>query len=138
MVDFASAAATAKRLIEANGRTVTLLKLNRTEADPTKPWRGPDTDADPSAAGEGGKLVVKAAFVPARGTGFGRDINASPNPLLSDVEQFALIAAASLPTGTDLEDFDLMRDRSKLWRIIFAGLLAPADTDVVWEVGVGR
>ena len=148
MADFVKAAATAKRLIEANGRSVTFFKLNRTAADPTKPWRGPTLDADPTSALEGSKVTAKAAFVPASGSGFGRDARdrttaaqrqegGAGGTLVRDIKQIALVAASSMPSGTDLELFDAMRDGDRVWKIQFANILAPATTDIIWEVGVG-
>ena len=40
MADFVKLAATAQRLVEANGRAVDLFRVNRTPDDPARPWRG--------------------------------------------------------------------------------------------------
>jgi hypothetical protein len=137
--DFVKLAATAKRLIEQSGRAVTLYKQNREPADEAQPWRGPDMSVPPSSAEGGGRLSgVKAAFVPARGSGFGRDYVERQDDLSRNVEQVALIAATSLPAGTDLGAFDSMLDGSTVWRIYFAAKLAPATTALCWELGVGR
>lgn len=41
MVDYVSLRAVAEKLIDTNGRDVTLRRLNRTAANPSEPWRGP-------------------------------------------------------------------------------------------------
>lgn len=52
MVDYNRARATAKRLIEQNGRDVQLYRITREPADSATPWRGPtSTDAVLSATG---------------------------------------------------------------------------------------
>ena len=44
MVDYTALAATATRLIEANGRSITVLARSQLPDDSAKPWRGPDPD----------------------------------------------------------------------------------------------
>lgn len=134
MVDYAKLAATSLRLIEANSRSVTLFKTNRTPADSAKPWRGPDLSADPDDAEGGDTLAVLAAFVGARGSGFGRDARERENTVVKDGTQFALVANSSLPDGTNLREFNALRDGDDLWRIVFVGELKPATTSLVWEL----
>lgn len=138
MPDYVRLAATAKRLIEANGRNVTLYKPNTTPANPSQPWRGPDTTSPPDSGKGGDSLTVLACFVPARGTSFGADRTARPGSLLEDVEQYALIASTSMPDGTDLTQYDSIDDGSNIWQIVFSGELRPSTTSLIWEVGVKR
>lgn len=127
MVDYARLAATAKRLIEANGRTVTLYRNGREVADASKPNRGPArTAATP--------LTPKAAFVPPRGTGFGFDLTLDPS-LEESVDQVALIAADSVP-GEDLETIDRLTDRLRPYQVVTVGRLQPGDRPVLFEIGV--
>jgi len=130
VVDYANLAALAKTLIEANGRTVTLLKRNTTPTTPGAPWEG-NTGAPSS--GTGGAIAV---FVPARGTSFGADAVARENTLIDDIEQFALIASTSLPANTDLNAYDTIDDGTHIWKIVFAGELQPGATSLIWEIGV--
>ena len=59
MADLATLALTAKRLIDANGRTITVRRLSRVEEDPAKPWRGTtDVRTTPDAT-----VSVKGVFV---------------------------------------------------------------------------
>ena len=57
MVDYTKLAATADRLIKANGREITFIGKSQTPADPTKPWDGPTDGTDT-------KLILKGVFVP--------------------------------------------------------------------------
>lgn len=63
MADFVKLAATAKRLIDGNGRLVRLIALDFDVDDPAKPWLGPvDPRGTPAKA-----LEVNAAFLPLAG-----------------------------------------------------------------------
>jgi hypothetical protein len=143
VVDYDKLAATAKRLVEANGRAVTLLKANRSPETPSEPWRGPDVSDEPGVA-EGGDSIsgVLACFVPL-GSGLGllgmdraAEIDGGPS-LLRNVEQVALVAATSLPNGTDLAEFDAIRDGGRIWKIHIVSSLRPATTGLIWSLGVG-
>ena len=144
MVNVAKLAATAKRLIEKPGhsRTVTLYKPNTEPANALQPWRGPAAAEEPSSAKGGSKLVCKACFVPVRGTGFGIDAqfrggdNEGAQGEVRDVREVALIAAKSLPTGTDLRGYTKLNDGTRMRSIYFAGLLSPGDTQVIWELAL--
>lgn len=138
MPNFTRSAALAKRLIEASGRTVELLKLNRDPLNSAAPWRGPDMTAEPASADGGDSVEAIACFVPARGAGFGRDAFDREASTVRDAQQVALIASTSLPANTDLSRFDVIRDGTDVWKIVFVGELRPASTSVVWEVAVTK
>lgn len=137
MPDFVKLAATAKRLVEGSARTVTFFKANRLPADAAKPWRGPES-GDPTALEGGATLEVLASFVPVGGSGLGRDEMDRPGTLIRDAQQFALVAATSLPDGTDLAEFDSIEDGSTVWKIVHVAELHPADTGLLWSVAVTR
>lgn len=126
MVDFVKLAATAERLIEANGRSVTVTKQGKTPVDPNQPWRGSSTPVLDSVTGI-------AAFV-------------SPGDLgkvvtnvdqLKRVDQVALFAANN-DGGKLLEDFDTITDGSVIWKIHRAELLKPGATRLLYLFEVGR
>ena len=71
MVDFVSLAATAQRLIEENGRSVTLFRKDRTPANAAEPWRGPDLTAPDPVAGIGPVKVVPTCLVAAHDADLG-------------------------------------------------------------------
>lgn len=138
MVDYAKLATTAQRLVEANGREVTLFKMNRDPDDSSKPWRGPDTSDVPDDIEGGETLTVTAAFVGARGTGFGRDARERDETIVKDGVQFALIATDSLPDGTNVREFNALKDGDELWRILFVGELRPSTAGLLWEVELSK
>lgn len=118
-MDYVRSAATAKRLIEKNGRTVEIIKVETDPADASKPWRGP---ADPS-----------------------RTVVASPKALIVDVEEKdvdgslvrlgmrkAYIAHTSV--NMDLSDTDFVRDSSRDYKVCKVGVIKPADTPILYEL----
>lgn len=133
MPNFVKLAATAARLIEASGRTVTLLKYNRDPADAGEPWRGPITSAEPSEAEGGAAVPATAVFVPASGGGFGSKATDREQTLVRDAQQIALVASNSID-GADLREFDALRDGADVWKIVSAEELRPGSTSLVWEV----
>lgn len=136
MVDYAKAAATAKRLIEAAGRDVDLFRVNRTPDNPAKPWHG--VSGSPTVP-EGGKVEpAKMVFVPPAGSGFGKLIQDLTGELKVAFEQVGLLASSSLSAGTDAEAFDSMRDGSDLWKIVLRGHLKPGDTSLIYVLGLAR
>lgn len=144
MPDFTRAAALAKRLIEASGRSVTLYKLDRTPDDPTKPWRG--TDGPPSNAGGGKTIPAIAAFVPASGSGMGKMVADAGGSLSVAFDQVALLATGSIPAGVtpdDIEECDSMLDETaggseQVWKIVTRGHLRPASESIMFVLGVKR
>lgn len=140
MADFVKLAATAKRLVEANGRAVTLFKINRDPDAPAEPWRGTST---PAAPGSGGLEIpdVVVAFVPATGGGFGKMIQDLGGTLQVAFDQVGLLASDSLPAGvtpTNVEEADAIRDGSDLWKIVTRGHLRPASKSLLFVLGLKR
>lgn len=133
MVDQVKLAATAERLIEANGRSATFRKRDRTPENASQPWRGPDKVP---TAPDGASVTAIACFVPAGNTSFlgeGRLVAAD----LSDrFDQVCLVAHDSLPTGTRLEDFSTVEDDSRAWKIARAELLQPGGTRMIYALGL--
>lgn len=130
MVNFAKAAALAKRLIEANGRNVTVVKMSQTAANSAQPWRA--SEATPEAS-----YGVIAAIVPATGSGLGRQ-RVVDGTLEDSYDQVALVAASSLPAGVSLEGFTFLDDGSTRWKIGTVETLNPAATTVLYSIGLRR
>lgn len=126
MADFAKLAAAAQRLISANGRTVVIAKLGSAPQDTDQPWRG--------QSDYGATLVTgKAVFVSERDLGYTvRDEDNVRRP-----DKVALFAAAD-DGGHELETFDEIRDGNVVWRIMKVGVLAPADTRLIYMFEVTR
>lgn len=122
MANFAKLAATAKRLIEKNGRTVTLKKRGQAVADPTHPWRGADEAGVVS-------VDVKAVIL---------DYVLTPDT--SDFVKRGLKRAlvAALSATEDLRDFTIMTDGAETWELLECKTLAPADTRLLYEFQVRK
>lgn len=125
MADFAKLRKTAERLIEKNGRTVTLTRNGSTPTDAVKEWRGQSTPVVETVAGIGvfvssemGKRVDNIADV-------------------KRIRQVCLFAAAN-DGGKQLETFDTITDGALTWRIVGAELLAPASTRMIYQFEVER
>lgn len=134
MVDLVKAAATAKRLIEANGRSVQLFKVDRTPADTSEPWRG--VSGAPSTAAGGASQAAIVAFVPATGGGFGKVTSDRPGTLATAVTTVGLLAANSVPSSVDVSQFDSIRDGAKIWKIVAREELRPATGSIMWQLGL--
>lgn len=130
MVDMAAAATTAQRLVEANGRTVTIQQRSTTPADANKPWRGP-------AAAQGATLSAILCFVPLAGGGLGQLFEDVPRELIRSATGGALVASLSVP-GADLAAYDTVLDGAQAWKILFAQELRPSSTSILWALGLTR
>lgn len=128
MVDYARSLALAQRLINANGRTITLRQLSGTAADSDKPWEGPSDTTVTTA------VTAKAVFVPHNGQEdlgkFGVD-----DELFKRFEQVALVAS----DGTnDFNDFQQVVDGGRTWTIGLIRELRPGDTSIMYVLGLNR
>lgn len=138
MPNYTRLAATAKRLVEKNARSVTLFKAGRTPANASEPWKGPSTSVDPSGANAGATVTVLAAFVPKSGTDLGSASRDRLRDSVKDRTKIALIATTSLPADTDLSQFDSIRDGNDVWRIVGTDELKPSTTSLLWEIEVTK
>lgn len=139
MANFTRAAATARRLIEANGRLVQLFKYNRTPDDTAKPWRGQSSTPHPSK--EGGQIPATVAFLPASGSGMGKLIQDNGGSLAVAFDQVGLLASDSIPspyTPEDVEQADAVRDGDDVWKIVTRGHLRPATKSILFVLGLKR
>ncbi len=136
MVDYVRLAATAQRLVEANGRSVTAYKTNRTPDNPAEPWRGTSSTPSTGAGGDSAPLII--AFVPPRGTGLGKLLERADGTLLDTIEQVGLLAADTVPAGDDIESFDQVLDGSTLYKIEQRETLKPGDTAVLHVLGLSK
>lgn len=123
MVNYVSLAATAKRLIDSNGRDVTLAKLDRTPADVNKPWRaggGSDTTTGP----------LKAVIVPFEAE--------DDDGAVTRSEDMVAYVAASDTDPAEIETYDRLLDGADVWRIKKVITINPGDTRVVYEIMIER
>ena len=123
-------AQSAKTLIESTGREITLRKRNRASADPAQPWNGP-------AAGSDEEVTLTATFVPVSSAqSLGMRIDRIDGA--SEATQVAIIAPGSPYSGFDLAEADEIIDGSIVSKVTFVETLKPADTVVLYYLGVKR
>lgn len=118
MVDYVSLAATALRLIDTNGRDVTLTKKDRTPANAAQPWRGPGV-ADTT-------VVVKAVVFPF-------DAEDIDGELVRREDKRAFVSASAAGVN-EVEDFDFLTDGSDIFKIQRVRVIAPGDTRVLYDI----
>lgn len=115
----------ATRLIDENGRTITLSKTSLTAADPAKPWEGPAAATTTTTA--------KAVFldpITSRDWGFVDEQDAF---LEHRADQIALVAGT-----VDIEDNDTIVDGTIVWKINKTVTLKPGDTALIHQLYVNK
>lgn len=129
MVDFTKLAATAQRLLGANGRSVTFIRHSQSLADAGKPWQGPT-----SARGTPDETSVQnAVFVqPSSASQLG--IASEQSDLVMKSDQIMIVA----PGTVDLTIFQEVLDDGVYWKITGIEVLRPGATTVLAFVGVAR
>lgn len=115
MANEAAALALAKRLIDANGRSITIVQLAKTAQDPSRPWRGPTNPRAPALR----SVTGFGCFVPLGGSDLGVTF-----PDDAPGTQVLLFPAAD-DLGLPLEDFDEIIDGSARWAISNVQVLQP-------------
>lgn len=125
MVNYVRAAATAKRLIEANGRNVTLVRKNQTPADAAKPWRQPASAANETVG------TVKGVFYPI-------EEKLEDGSIIRKAEEKVMIAHDSLDPAQNIEDIDHILDGTNVYKVIEACPLGPGSVRIAYEFVVKR
>lgn len=130
MVDLAPIIATAQRLITENGRSVTLVQLDKDPPDTDKPWAGP---TDPRAVPEA-TLTLDAVFVePSSATRLGLSSDASEL-----VKRSTQILIVSPGASADLTIYTEVTDGSIIWKITTVEVLKPGSSVALGFIGVKR
>lgn len=124
--DYSGFVALAQRLIENNGRSVTMQRHSAGVADPSKPWKGPGVPTIDLTKN------VQAVFLPAGGNSFGKNFISSE--LLERCEQVCMVA----PTDISLEGFTAILDNGSRWQIEWGQVLRPGPVIVLYAFGVKR
>lgn len=131
-INYVNLAATAKRLVEENGRSVTFVKLNSTPPDGAKPWRGP---ANPTAAPDASLSLVGVNVEP---TGLVRlGIASEEDDFIKRAEKIFMFAPGAV-SPQDLKSYDQILDGSE--RYAFNGVkeLRPGSVTLLFYVSVRR
>lgn len=125
MVNYVRIAATAKRLIEENGRDVILIKKSRAPADSATPWRGP------SGSGDNVVGTIKALIYP-------KEERSQDGELVYKGFEVAMLAHDSLAAPVDLTTLDAIKDGGITYKIFKASKLGPGDTVLSYELHMKR
>lgn len=120
MVDYTRMAATASRLINANGKPLTVRKKNRTPGDANKPWRGPIV-ADTVASAYGVVVPVNE--------------DDDPQELVRRGTAKAYIAANDV-TEYSLEGFDSLSDGTNTWKVIGVDVVNPGTKRIMYVLSL--
>jgi hypothetical protein len=129
-INYVKLAATAKRLIEGNGRSLTLTKRSEVLTDNQKPWRGTAP----------GALNVNETALTVIGlfTGFESVVDTITKEKRS--MQVVLIAAKSAVTtggaDIDLTPFDLVIDGDRRYEVNDTKLVYPGTTRLLWKMSL--
>ena len=129
MVDYVKLSATAKRLIEKNGRDLVLEKKSRTPADSIKSWRGP------SSTSSGTSVTVKGVVVPPD------NFSDTDGQLIRRGQLRVLISNESVDdqqTGLDITEFDSIKDGSDSYKIVEVNRVEPGALPLIYDIIVQR
>lgn len=132
MVDFTRLAETAKRLIDENGRSIKIIKLNQTPDDNAKPWRGNDN----SRTSPADEIDTKGVFVDIAGLASLGNITVDEE-LIKRSEMFVILNAIDFGSSQG-EDFEEVQDNNISWKIEGVRKLQPADTTVMYYMGLRK
>lgn len=123
MVDYANLAAVALRLIQANGRAVSLRKVTTgAPGDSAKPWvPGAEATADTTATGV--FLDTQRSFI----TG----------ELIPTDESVLLLSASELGALVPINK-DRIVDGSDVWEVTKVDTLEPGDTALLYELRIKK
>jgi hypothetical protein len=129
MVDYVSFQNLAERLIEANGRDLSLVRRDQVNlTDPTKPWRG-STEVDTIT------VVVKGVFIDFEKEDF-------DGSLVRRGDKRVLIAAKSVTdeggnaSNLKIEDYDHILDAGVRWKIITVETIEPGPLRIMFDIQV--
>jgi hypothetical protein len=130
MVDYTRMAATALRLIKANGHQIAVNKLGTAPADPTKPWRGPADNNNPLTDSQ--TLWAVDAGLEAREVG-----KVTTKKDIPDTDANYYLVAVT-PTTPLLDDYDQVVDGGKTYAIVQMTMIKPGNTVLLYEIKVEK
>lgn len=126
MVNYVSLAATAERLIEENGRDLTVIQAGETAANPAEPWRA-DTPAGES------RITVKGVIVEFDNEDFDGTL-VRRGDKRAFIAHNSIVDAAGAGESTELEGFDRLLDAGAEWKIVSVKAIHPGDIRVVYDL----
>ncbi len=133
MVDYTRLANTAQRLIDKNGRAITIVKLSRVNDDPNFPWRGNET---PRVSVNDTISTIGVFVEPYSLARFG--FLSSDDELIKRAEQVVMVSGNGT-SQKDLSLFDEIIDFDNTrWKIDRTNRLRPAENTLIYALGVKR
>jgi hypothetical protein len=129
MVDYVAFRSLAERLIEANGRDLSLVRRDQgNPTDPAKPWRG-STEADEIT------VVVKGVVIEFEKEDFDGTLvrRGDKRVLIADK---SVIDEGGSATNLKIEDYDHMLDRGTRYKIMKAELIEPGPLRIMFDLHV--
>ncbi len=131
MVNYASFRLLAERLIEANGRDLSLVRRDQgNPVDAAKPWR---------ASTEAGLItvIVKGVFIEFEQEDFdGSLVRRGDKRIL--IADKSVIDEGGNALNLKVEDFDHILDATVRWKIVTAVLIEPGDTRIMFDLQVRK
>ncbi len=128
-LDYVSFRNLAERLIEANGRTLSLVRRDQgNPADPAKPWRGSTEAAEIT-------VVVKGVFIEFEKEDFdGALVRRGDKRVL--IADKSVIDEGSSAANLKIEDYDHILDAGVRWKIMQAELIEPGPIRIMFDLHV--
>ena len=129
MVNYASLKSLAERLIEANGRDLTLVRRDQGNlVDPNEPWRG-STEASEIS------FVVKGVFTEFEKADFDGSLVRRGDKRVLIADQSVLDESGGAP-NLKIEDYDHIVDDGVRWKILSVEVIQPGDTRIFYDIHV--
>lgn len=130
-MDYAKLLATAKRLLQKNGKQITLSMLDDAAGATGKPWLAVTNPRDPDVVDS---IQVYAINVPVS-AGASMGIRTDSIELSKNIKSF-YIAEPGTETPDNFDQYQLLTDGSQELKIAFIEKLKPADTALLYYIGV--
>lgn len=129
MVDYVAFRNLAERLIEANGRTLSLVRRDQgNPTDPSKPWRG-STEAGEIV------VVVQGIVIEFEKEDFdGTLVRRGDKRIL--IADKSVIDEGGSATNLKIEDYDHVLDGGTRWKIMTAELIEPGPLRIMFDLHV--
>lgn len=137
MPNYTNIAATAKRLVEDAGRSVTFVKQERNPTDANKPWRSVATPSNADSASLTGVAESRVSGIavmvdPSSARNLGIMIDQSDEARRA--EKVFIVASSSV--NVDLAEYDQVVDGTTVWGIVQVSELKPANVSLLFYVWV--
>lgn len=130
-MDYAAKLAKVKEKIRAKGRQITLSSIDSGSADTNNPWQATTNPRDPLNTDSTAIYAINVPMSSASSLG----IRAEAVELYKDT-QSVFIAEPGEDTPEDFDQYQLVTDGSREFKITFIEQLKPADLTLLYYIGV--